>query len=136
MSESCTVHPRSCCDTNNMLPSMKQGGRQSKIQLFMPKVSSEEWQQRMEQEKERMEHDPSVQIMPAPSVQIVPPSAFLKRRRPGRPRKVRQLFVDLTSSGTPPAHNSSQEQKTSTPQSGGTSRTDWTHPALFLQIIK
>jgi len=85
-----------------MLPSMKNGSRQSKISVFLPKVSSVEWQQQME-ERRKSAPDHSVQEVSAPSLQIVRPTSIFQKRRPGRPRKPRQLVVDLTGNDTPQA---------------------------------
>lgn len=125
-----------------MLPSMT-GAKQSKIVFFMPKLNSEEWQRHME-ERRACAPDPSVEVVPAPSVEIVPQPSVqvlpLKRRGPGRPRKPRELVVDLTVndlSGTQTTEDGTLTGSGSqTPPSGGKSRTDWMHPSLFIKIYR
>lgn len=113
-----------------MLASMKGRGRQSKISF--PKLSPDEWQTLQMQRAP----DPSVECVPTPSVRIVKPPIPTKRPV-GRPRKQAQV-VDLTGVNTPPNLVTKSSSAGGSGSSGSLtkSRTDWTHPALFLRIIQ
>lgn len=68
---------------------------QKKMDGFLARLSPEEWANEQEQRRldaiAEAQASPSVQEIPQPSVQFVP-----AKRGPGRPRKPRQLIVDLT----------------------------------------
>ncbi len=128
---------------------------------FVSKLSPEEWANEQEQRRVQAiaeaQDSPSVQEVPPPSVQ------FLRvKRGPGRPRKPRQLIVDLThlaandivnaSQGTDGTCGSGKNGTDGTGNSSGTDaklnapsasppsivkgRRDWMHPSLFLRIYR
>ena len=126
---------------------------------FISRISPEEWAHQQEQRRMQALADaqalPSLQEIPQPSVQFVP-----NKRGPGRPRKPRQLVVDLTvkdilfpnSQGTDGSRGTGQDGTDGTGKSSGTGaklnapsasppsvvkwRRDWLHPALFLRIYR
>ena len=85
----------------------KTGFQQKTLDVFMTKLTPEEWAQQQEKRRLELEATPSVQIVPAPSVQIVPtPSVRVVsvKRGPGRPRKTFQVIpnqpLDVIVSGS------------------------------------
>lgn len=135
----------------------KPGPQQRTLDVFLPKLSRDEWMKEQELRRAEVKKNPnaSVEVVPTPSVRVVP-----VKRGPGRPRKPRQLVVDLT---TQDIINSSQGTKGTgetkgtdgTDGTGGTNgtgnssgtalklsqdpsppktRRDWLHPTLFLRM--
>lgn len=124
-----TFAPFFSLSSNAMATLSKAGRRQSTLNGFWPKLSSQEWQAKMEEQR-RLAPNPSVEIIPTPSVQIVKAEKVKsEKRRPGRPRKLRQL-VDLTS-----PEESAKKPSPATPSPSRT-RIDWSHPAVFIRIYR
>lgn len=139
----------------------KPGLQQQTMDGFISRFSPDEWAHEQEQRRiqalAEAQASPSVQEIPQPSVQFVP-----AKRGPGRPRKPRQLVVDLTvkdifpsSQGTDGPGGSGGAGQTGTDGTGKSSgtaakpnapsasppsvvkvRRDWLHPALFLRIYR